>query len=418
MLTSENYLVTAYNPPCEPIIRHSNVPSVAPNARHSHSRCRHRRCRSSPSSSDESRRHSPRPSKRRSSHYKRRHSSHRSHHRSQSSRWRSPSSSQWSDTSESPNRQARAHDRGQLSRAPSMTVSRGDPSSPRVSGEKYQTLIRAGVPPLPGVALPAITQARAGDPSSHRVAPPTSDSGLHRPSPKGATNRCPVSYIPMGHSSQSLMPLIRASVTPDTWQVYGDCRPSVWVVGHSYIDLAAKRAMNRPGGKNLGFKNVEVNWRGIRGLRWQQVFPEMVDISRTAMGPLVLVIHAGGNDLVKRSTVELLTVMKTDMERFTYLFPDTVLVWSEIVPRAVWHGAINAKAIERSRRKINARMAKFLRGTCGIVVRHHQLEGDNSTFLRSDGVHLTDIGQDILLSGIQHGVDQALKVMGGGRSPV
>ncbi|KAM4021696.1 uncharacterized protein ACNLHF_027016 [Anomaloglossus baeobatrachus] len=348
-----------------------------------------------------------------------------------------------------------------------MAVSQGDRSSPRAPGEINQTIIQAGVPPAPGVAPPAIIPAGAGVPPapgvappaiipavagvppspgvaplaiipagagvppSHGVAPPSvnrvgagvppshgvalpaSHSGLHRPSPNGASRGYPVSSIAMGHCSQSLMPLIRASVTPATWQVYGDCRPAVWVVGHSYIYWAEKRAMIRPGGKNLGFRNVEVNWRGIRGLRWQQIFPEMVDISRSATGPLVMVIHAGGNDLVKRSTVELLTVMKTDIERLAYLFPDTVWVWSEIVPRAVWHGAKNANGIERSRRKINARMAKFMRERCGIVVRHHQLEGDNSALLRADGVHLTDIGQDILLSGIQDGVDQALKVMGG-----
>lgn len=65
---------------------------------------------------------------------------------------------------------------------------------------------------------------------------------------------------------------------------------------------------------------------------------------------------------------------------------------------------------------VNARMARFVRNRGGVVVRHWHLEGDNSRLMRADGVHLTDIGLDIFLSGIQDGVKQALFILGGGRS--
>ncbi|XP_077129974.1 nuclear factor 7, brain-like isoform X1 [Ranitomeya variabilis] len=237
-------------------------------------------------------------------------------------------------------------------------------------------------------------------------------------SPQGTTSGDPVSSIPMGHSDESLTPLIRSSVTSATWQVHGIFRPAVYILGHSYVYRAAKRAELCPGGKNLGFQGLEINWRGFGGLQWQRVIPEIVKIAKVANGPVILVLHAGGNDLVVRKGNELRTLMTTDIERFKSLLPQMILVWSEIVSRDVWIGALDPTAIERSRRKVNAWMAKFVREQGGIVVRHHQLEGDNSALLNPDGIHLTDAGLDIFLSNLQFGVEQALTLMGEGLSPV
>ncbi|XP_077127852.1 uncharacterized protein LOC143783335 [Ranitomeya variabilis] len=225
---------------------------------------------------------------------------------------------------------------------------------------------------------------------------------------QGANVGPTMSSFPLGHGGQSLMPLIRASVTPATWQVYGSFKPTVWVVGHSFVYWAYERAKLRPGGTNVGFPKLEVSWRGIKGLRWRQIFLEMVDIAKRAKGPVVLVLHAGGNDLGKRKGAELYTVRSTDVERFVGLLPDMVVVWSEIIPRAVWHGAKDVKAIENSRKRINTKTSKLVRENYGIVVRHQELEGNNVASLRPDGIHLTDVGLDIFLEGLRDGVEQAL----------
>lgn len=91
-------------------------------------------------------------------------------------------------------------------------------------------------------------------------------------------------------------------------------------MGHSFIYRAAQRAEDRPGGRNLGLSGIRVNWRGIRGLRWAQVLSEVVFISRLARGPVVLVLHVGGNDLGCVPTGELLMLMKADLARFSSFF--------------------------------------------------------------------------------------------------
>ncbi|XP_044130444.1 uncharacterized protein LOC122923654 [Bufo gargarizans] len=221
--------------------------------------------------------------------------------------------------------------------------------------------------------------------------------------------------VPVGPGGQELMSLVRSSVSPATWQAHGPGRPAVWIVGHSYVFWAAQRADCRPGGRSLGFREVDVAWRGIRGLRWAQLMSQVVEIGSQASGPVVLVLHAGGNDMGSVPLVELLALIRSDLERFPSFFREVVLVWSEVVPRVVWQGG---EAVERCRRTINARISRFVRSRGGVVVRHRQLEGDNRSLMRPDGVHLNEIGLDIFLSGIQDGVEQAMFLLGGGRSPV
>ncbi|KAM3936789.1 uncharacterized protein RB166_000745 [Leptodactylus fuscus] len=197
----------------------------------------------------------------------------------------------------------------------------------------------------------------------------------------------------------------------------GARRPVVFILGHSYVFWAAQRAEVRPGGKSMGFRDVDVSWRGIRGLRWCQVLPEAIEISRSTSLPVILVVHAGGNDIGTLSMAELITLMRADIDRMMGYFTEVVLVWSEMVPRVTWQSAKEATAIERSRRAINSRLSRFVWAKGGVVVRHRQLEGDNRRLMRPDGVHLNDIGLDIFLSGIQDGVEQALFLLGGGRTP-
>ncbi|KAM4032281.1 uncharacterized protein ACNLHF_019593 isoform 1-T1 [Anomaloglossus baeobatrachus] len=224
--------------------------------------------------------------------------------------------------------------------------------------------------------------------------------------------------VGVGLGNEGMMSLVRASVAESTWNSYGHRRPNVWLIGHSYIFWASQRAACRPGGKELGLRDIDVYWRGIRGLVWNQVLLEAMEISRIARPPTILVIHAGGNDLCFLKLAELMTLMRADLERIISFFSEVILVWSELIPRVVWQGARDAEAIERSRRTINCRLSRFVRSKSGVVIRHRQLEGDNRRLMGTDGVHLNEIGLDIFLSGLQDGVEQALLLLRGGRGLV
>ncbi|XP_066440624.1 uncharacterized protein [Eleutherodactylus coqui] len=190
---------------------------------------------------------------------------------------------------------------------------------------------------------------------------------------------------------------------------------SVWVIGHSYIYWAERRARDRPIGGNLGL-NVPVHWRGIRGLQWPRLLQEVMRISSWENDKVILVIHAGGNDLGKIKVAELISLMKEDIFRFKLFFKRMVIVWSDIVARRIWREARDNEAIERVRRTVNFRISKHVQALGGIAIRHWELERRERGMMRGDGVHLSEIGLDIFLSRLQDGVESALLLACGGRS--
>lgn len=75
-------------------------------------------------------------------------------------------------------------------------------------------------------------------------------------------------------------------------------------------------------------------------------------------------------------------------------------------------------AVEQASRSVHARMSWFLKNSEGVVVRHRQLEGDNSRLMRSNRVNFNEIGLDIFLLGIQDRIEQALFSLCGGQNAV
>ncbi|XP_066438203.1 uncharacterized protein [Eleutherodactylus coqui] len=210
-----------------------------------------------------------------------------------------------------------------------------------------------------------------------------------------------------GSGTARASPLATPEVRPgatDPWHV--------WIIGHSFIHWAERRAATRPMGRNLGLSGALVNWMGVRGLLWPRILQFVLKISRWTPRRVILVVHAGGNDLGKTKMNELLVLMKQDMMRFRDCFQDCVLVWSDIVARRCWRGARDGDAIERVRRLINLRMSKFVKSLGGVAVRHWELEDKERGALREDGVHLNDVGLDTFLSGLQDGVEMALARVG------
>lgn len=173
----------------------------------------------------------------------------------------------------------------------------------------------------------------------------------------------------------------------------GVCR--VWIIGHSYVAWAERRAAIRRSGRQLGFPVDEalISWFGVRGLRWESVLT--VFRREAARGPLpgVIVLHAGGNDLGTVPCRTLMEDIKRDIHVMRREAPGALILWSEIVPRFSWRQARDRRAVDRARIKVNRAVSKFVVETRGMVARHEDLENQRALF-RGDGVHLTDVGTD------------------------
>ncbi|OCT80963.1 hypothetical protein XELAEV_18027775mg, partial [Xenopus laevis] len=187
-----------------------------------------------------------------------------------------------------------------------------------------------------------------------------------------------------------------------------------WIIGHSYVKWAALRATERTYKRQLGLseQEVRIRWRGIPGLQWKQILPEVLQLRGMGPGPKILVIHAGGNDLGTMKNVDLINNIKQDIAKCCARINGLIVVWSEVVARSFWRGARNHKAIEKCRIKLNVSVSKFVKSIGGISIRHRELEKDNKSLLRNDGVHLNPIGLDILNMDFYTGIEKALAVLG------
>lgn len=96
---------------------------------------------------------------------------------------------------------------------------------------------------------------------------------------------------------------------------------------HTFAGQPSRRSI----GPAVGVSGFAM-WRslGVRGLCWSQVLPTAISISHSVCGPVVLVIHARGNDVGLLRMDEILTLMRADLERIRGFFQDVMLVWSEL----------------------------------------------------------------------------------------
>ena len=169
-----------------------------------------------------------------------------------------------------------------------------------------------------------------------------------------------------------------------------------WLIGSSLVHWAQKRA----DAKEKAFpvlSNRSTYWHGIRGMCWNQLLPEMKALLQKHRPPRVVVVHLGGNDLASTSLVVLIRQMKKDLSLLKQRLPHTQLVWSEVAARAKYRGANDDAKVEKARKTLNASIRQHVVKLGGFCIRHPQIVWHASHLYRTDGVHLSNVGNDMLL---------------------
>ena len=174
----------------------------------------------------------------------------------------------------------------------------------------------------------------------------------------------------------------------------------VWIIGYSIPFWAGKRAeargkpdLDMPGG-------AAVSWMAVRGMGWEKATHHLQLPALFQTPPQVLVVHLGGNDLVRHS---LRLVFKLINDTYDYIraaFPDAILVWVDILPRFCWRAPKNEhKAIDKKRRRVNQLGHQAVRKAGGQVL-HLDIDLTRG-FFREDGVHLSDVGLDMYIDNLR-----------------
>ena len=91
----------------------------------------------------------------------------------------------------------------------------------------------------------------------------------------------------------------------------------------------------------------KVSWHGQRGMKRNQLLPKMKTLLQTKPAPDMLFIHLGGNDLVTTHLGKLTKQAQGDVRTLAKLCPETILIWSDVLPRIRYRGAVRQNKVEK-----------------------------------------------------------------------
>ncbi|XP_030626226.1 uncharacterized protein LOC115808967 [Chanos chanos] len=179
---------------------------------------------------------------------------------------------------------------------------------------------------------------------------------------------------------------------------------NVWICGHSLVFWAEKRDKSPEFGMQLGMdpKCVRVWWKGVQGMTWQQLLPQLLQLKGNWPNPDVILMHLGGNDIGKSSPEAFVSTVKKDLLSMKSIFPDCLLVWSDILPRRSWRHTDDSLTVDNIRMAINESIQGIIKEIGGTALTHENIRpGSNAGLYRPDGVHLSGKGIDTFNSNIQ-----------------
>ena len=101
------------------------------------------------------------------------------------------------------------------------------------------------------------------------------------------------------------------------------------------------------------------------------------------------------------------------MSWLTQMMPQTGLIWSAILPRLTWKYSENNDRMEKCRRRLNSSMGLHMVRHGSYYIKYPEIKADRR-FLKTDGVHLTKIGNQVFLNILQGTIEQFVKSKVGG----
>ncbi|XP_026793067.3 uncharacterized protein si:dkeyp-121d4.3 isoform X2 [Pangasianodon hypophthalmus] len=172
---------------------------------------------------------------------------------------------------------------------------------------------------------------------------------------------------------------------------------NVWICGHSLVFWAEKRATSPEIGMQLGMdpNSVRIWWKGVQGMTWQQLLPQLLQLKDNWPNPDVILMHLGGNDIGKMTPEAFVLAVKKDLISLKSIFPQCRLVWSDILPRKSWRHSNDSTAVNNMRQAINKTIRGIMAELGGFSLTHDNIVPRlDSGLYRPDGVHLSGKGID------------------------
>ena len=105
---------------------------------------------------------------------------------------------------------------------------------------------------------------------------------------------------------------------------------------------------------------MSIRWAGKGGLCWESLFDKIFELYQDEKAPPhMLIIHCGANSIGTMSARKLRNYMKYTISQIVELLPQTLIVWSEMLPRISWRYMLSNKSAENERIRLNSCIITF-----------------------------------------------------------
>ncbi|XP_062981479.1 zinc finger protein 318-like [Elgaria multicarinata webbii] len=179
----------------------------------------------------------------------------------------------------------------------------------------------------------------------------------------------------------------------------------VVICGHSLVFWASHRATQAAVGTQLGLSQfASIQWVGRRHMMWGRLLDTLFHSGVVCAPPQLLVLHLGGNDMGVVKGKALIVQVQEDFKVIWSQWPDTCIIWSNILPRRQWREGGDVRCLNRAVKKVNREIRLTLKDQQGSVIFHPAILPSREELYRADGVHLSNEGNDIFLQDLQVGL--------------
>lgn len=189
----------------------------------------------------------------------------------------------------------------------------------------------------------------------------------------------------------------------------------VWIIGDETILAAQKRAAIR-NFSEFQFENYNVNlcWFFFETNDINNLYSFIFNLVSDYSSPNILILHFGSGFIGRIRTLKLIAELKQVLFRIHSFLINTILVFSEILPRLLWSHRLNF-FMEKIRKRVNRSISNFLLSLNGISFRHYNLEGFLPGYYLTDEFSFSPVGLDIFNLDVQSMLEVGLQCFGGPR---
>ena len=177
----------------------------------------------------------------------------------------------------------------------------------------------------------------------------------------------------------------------------------ILIVGSSFVERLDNYLRNCRGVLRVP---LPVKLIGKGGLKLQDL-RSLLDKEANSARPAYIIIHVGANDITDLSSYAWRRELEASVAYIQLRYPNSRLIWSDMLPRQHWRNAISTKVAEKSRKRCQLRARALFSQEGGEIISHNLIHGDQ--FLSTDGVHLSETGQQVFREDLEDGI---LRIMG------